>query len=71
MKNLQAKIMIGILNMRNRVESAIKDEEGATNIIAIILVIIVVIAVAIIFRDQITSIVEGLFTKITGQIDSF
>lgn len=43
---------------------AIKDESGEANIIAIILIILVVIALVAIFREQLSSIVTGLFQQI-------
>lgn len=44
---------------------------GETNIIAIILIIIVVIAIAVIFRNQLTGVVNRLFSRINSSIDDF
>ena len=42
----------------------IKEERGETNIIAIILIILVVIVLAAIFKQQLISIVNGLFDQL-------
>ena len=42
----------------------IKEERGETNIIAIILIILVVIVLAAIFKQQLISIVNGLFEQL-------
>lgn len=41
-----------------------KDEDGMGTV-EIILIIVVLVGLVILFRDQITAIVEGLFDKIT------
>lgn len=43
-----------------------KDERGDSHIIAVILVMIVVIALAAVFRNQITDIVNNLLSKAAG-----
>lgn len=49
---------------KNSVKNFFEKENGESNIIAIILVILVVIALAAVFKKQITSLIEGLFTAI-------
>jgi len=56
--------MKGFLSMKNQMNKFLKDETGATDIIAIILVIIVIIALVGIFRTQLTEILNGLFDQI-------
>ncbi len=57
-------LMNSLFRMKNKAESFLKDESGEANIIAIILVIIVVIALVAIFQEQLTNIVNDLFTRI-------
>ncbi len=56
------------LNARIRILNFLKDENGETNIIAIILIILVVIALAAIFRKQLTDVVNKLFDQIRDSL---
>lgn len=56
------------LNTRIRILNFLKDENGETNIIAIILIILVVIALAAIFRKQLTDVVNKLFDQIRDSL---
>lgn len=51
-----------------KVESLMKEEKGASDIVAIIVVIIVILAVAAIFQEQLTSAVTSVFQKLTDFI---
>lgn len=46
-------------------------EEDGMGTVEIILIIVVLVGLVVIFRDRITSIVSGLFHKITDQTDTF
>ncbi len=48
----------------------LKEERGDTNFVSIILIIVIVIAIAAIFRDQLTALVEKVFSKLTNFIDT-
>ena len=53
---------------------SIKDliyEEDGMGTVEIILIIVVLVGLVIIFRNQITSIVNSLFSKITDKTDTF
>lgn len=50
---------------KNSVKNFFEKENGESNIIAIILVILVVIALASVFKDAITDLVEKLFDAIS------
>lgn len=54
--------------VKNQVNNFLKEEDGETNIIAIILIIIVVIALVGIFRQQLTDIVNALFQQIKDSL---
>lgn len=45
------------------------EEEEGMGVVEVILIIVVLIGLVIIFRDQITSIVNGLFAKIKSSAD--
>ncbi len=46
-----------------------KEEEGMGTV-EVILIIVVLVGLVVIFKSQITSIIRGLFSKITSQTDS-
>ncbi|MCQ2525640.1 MAG: hypothetical protein MJ130_02650 [Lachnospiraceae bacterium] len=46
-------------------------EEDGMGTVEIILIIVVLVGLVVIFRTQITSIVNSLFRKITDQTDTF
>ena len=62
MAKIMNKIYFKGLSVLGKAKSALKDERGDTNIIAIIIILAIVIALAIIFR---TKIIE-LFNMIWG-----
>lgn len=52
--------------IKGLVKSFIKDERGVGTV-EIILILVVLIALVIIFKDQLTSLVNSIFTKIKNQ----
>ncbi len=57
---------------RNWIKSFFEEEQGETNIIAIILLILVVVGLVVIFRTQITNLINSLFGKVNESVeDSF
>lgn len=67
------KMDLAYLNMRSRGKNFIKnlkeEERGASDIVAIIAVIVIVLAVAVVFRDQLKSLVENAFEKVSGWLE--
>lgn len=49
----------------------IKSEKGEINMIAIVLILIVVIILAVIFKDNMQSLLENIFTRIQNDINNF
>ena len=45
-------------------------EEEAVGVVVIILILVVLISLVIIFKDQLTSLVESILSKITKQSNS-
>lgn len=42
------------------------DDEGGMGVVEVILIIVVLISLVLIFKNQLTSIVKSIFTKITS-----
>ncbi len=49
-----------------RIKYALQNEEGIS-VIELILVLVVIIGLVIIFKSQLTSLVESIFEKITSE----
>ena len=52
--------------MWNRLKQFMKDEQGITTV-EIILILVVLIALVLIFKEQMTNIVNNIFKTITSQ----
>ena len=52
--------------MWNKIKDLLKDEQGITTV-EIILVLVVLIALVLIFKEQMTEIVNNIFKTITSQ----
>ncbi len=63
--------------MRNEQKNELKNwgqlawEEDGMGTVEIILIIVVLVGLVLIFKDQITTIVESIFSKITRQTNKF
>ena len=53
--------------IKGLVKSFIKDERGLGTVEIILILVVVLIALVIIFKDQLTSLVNSIFTKIKNQ----
>ena len=51
------------------VQALLKDEQGITTV-EIILILVVLISLVIIFKKQLTNLVNKIFSKITSQSNS-
>lgn len=71
MLELQVKMMNKLLKMKENFASSIKDERGDTNVISVVIILVVVIGLAVLFKDNIGSIVNNLWTTINGKATSF
>lgn len=54
------------IGMKNRMRNFLTNEDGAVDIVAIVVLCGIVVAVAIIFRDQISGLIKSLFKTING-----
>ena len=55
---------VAVLATRRGINSFLKEEEGETNLVAILLIIIVTVALVAIFKTRITALVNTLFDKL-------
>ena len=74
MLSLEVKVMNGLWRAKNTVGKAVHDffvdEEGDTNLISIVLVLVVVLALAVVFRKNIANMVNGMWGKIEGDVNT-
>lgn len=56
------------LALRKNADDFMKNEEGETNLVAILLIIVVTVALVAIFKDRITDLVNGIFDKIGKEV---
>lgn len=66
MKNMWMNCMWIQKEVTNRAVDALKNEEGI-GVVEIILILVVLIGLVIIFKDQLTTLVNGIFDKITSE----
>ena len=58
-------IMLAARKMKECVKRLVQDERGDTNFVSIILIVVIVIALAVIFRDQVTSAMKTVMKSLT------
>ncbi len=63
---LDSKLLALSLAAKNGLRSFMTNEEGAVDIVAIVVLIGIVVLVAVIFREALTDLVESLFDTISG-----
>lgn len=47
-----------------------KDQQEGIGVIEIILILVIIIGLVLIFREQITNILNNIFTSISGDVDT-
>lgn len=65
MSGIKQSIIYGI----NRMKCALMNEDGIS-VIEMILVLVVIIGLVLIFKSQLTSLVESIFSKIVSESQS-
>lgn len=53
-----------------RTKGCIEEEKGASDLIAVVVIIVILLVVAIVFKDQLISIVNSLGDKVSNWISS-
>lgn len=61
--------MKGVTNKMKHLAAFLKEEDGV-GVVEIILILVVLIGLVIIFKNQLTTIVNNIFKKITKQSNS-
>lgn len=72
MSKLATKLYIKGLQAKEKMNKLWKNESGEANIIAIILVLAIVIALALIFKDRLTTLFNQIWGELfeEGELDS-
>lgn len=70
MTALLNKIFFKGLELKAKAIDLVKNENGETNIIAIILILAIVIALAIIFKSQLSSLFNKIWSSLFDNVDS-
>ncbi|MCI7062109.1 MAG: flagellin-like protein [Lachnospiraceae bacterium] len=60
----EVNMVLKVQKAKRRFKEFVCNEEGDTNIIAIVLILVVVIALAVIFRDNIKKLVDSIWKKV-------
>ncbi len=71
MSKISADIMVKYWRAKEAFKSFLEEERGDSHIIAVILVLVVVVGLAVIFKDQITALVNSIWDKITDTSKTF
>lgn len=70
MNKLMNKIYFSGLSLLGKAKKAMTNENGETNLIAIILILAIVIVLVIVFKNRLTGIVNNIWNKIGGDVNS-
>lgn len=68
MNELSAKMYVKMDYLKGKVYDFLHNERGEANIIAIIIVIAIVVALAIVFRENIKNLFDGIWAKINANV---
>lgn len=69
MKEMMTKLYVTCLMATTDFKKFLKNEQGDTNIIAIILILAIVVLLAIVFRRQLTALFNRIWSGINDNID--
>lgn len=70
MKEMMTKLYVTCLMATTDFKKFLKNEQGDTNIIAIILILAIVIALAIVFRTQLNALFNNIWSRIFERADN-
>lgn len=63
-------LRVMLMMLRSKAAAFMHEEKGAVDIVAIVVMIGIAVLLAVIFKDQITALLESLFATITGNAQS-
>ncbi|MCQ2465023.1 MAG: holin, BlyA family protein [Oscillospiraceae bacterium] len=56
--------------VRKQTNEFIRNEDGETNLVAILLIIVVTVGLVAIFKDKLTDVIETIFKRIQSSVKS-
>lgn len=59
-----------VMNFINKIKKNVNDESGM-GVIEIVLIILVLVGLALVFKEQISGVVNGVYESINEQIENF
>lgn len=66
-------VMKFVLNMKNCVSGFFEEfnnDNRGIGVVEVVLILVVLIGLVVIFRDQLTTIINGIFTRITNDTNA-
>lgn len=66
MNELYARLVAALVVARVKLDAFLKREDGAVDIVAIVVLIGVAVLLAIVFKDQLGRLISDLFSTISG-----
>lgn len=62
-------LLVAKERMKEQALKLVKEENGDTNFVAIIVIIVILIAIAAVFHEQLQKAIEAVFNSLTGFIE--
>ncbi len=63
-------LLVAKERMKEQALKLVKEENGDTNFVSIILIVVIIIALAVIFRDTLNDAMEAVMDKLTQFVSS-
>lgn len=70
LKNMDTMLLMAKFKWDAFVDRLMHEEKGAADIVAIMVVIVILLAVAVIFKEQLSTLVESVFTKANEWVEN-
>ena len=64
------RCMLMMMSKAHQAAEELKEEKGASDIVAIIVIIAIILVIAVIFRDSLKKVVEAVFTNLSDFVDN-
>lgn len=71
MLGMEVKVMNYLLKKKEAFCDMLKDDRGDTNVISIVIILVVVIGLAVLFRDNIGTLANGIWNTINTDAEDF
>lgn len=70
LENMDTMLLMAKFKWDAFVDRLMHEEKGAADIVAIMVVIVILLAVAVIFKEQLSTLVESVFTKANEWVEN-